>query len=289
MTAVVPHAGGEVAAETVRWRLDLAYDGAEFAGWAAQPGQRTVQGELEHWIAAVLRLPGPVRLVCAGRTDAGVHARGQVAHLDLPAAANQDAAATLLRRLARVLPGDLVVRAATLAPPGFDARFSAAWRRYAYRLWDRPIPPDPLRRHEVAVVRGPLDLTAMNDAARRLLGLHDFAAFCRRREGSTTVRTLLDLRATRLDGGALAGGVEVALRADAFCHSMVRALAGALVAVGSGRREPTWPAQLLAARVRDPGLQVLPAHGLVLTEVGYPPDAELETRARQARSVRTPV
>jgi len=267
--------------------LDLAYDGAGFAGWAAQRGLRTVQGDLEQWIPTVLRLPQPVSLVCAGRTDAGVHARGQVAHLDLPAAALDPPGATLLRRLARVLPGDLVVRAVTPAPPGFDARFSAEWRRYTYRLWDEPVPPDPLRRHEVAVVRSRLDLAAMNAAAPALLGLHDFAAFCRRREGATTVRTLLDLHGTRAGVGVLAGSVEFTVRADAFCHSMVRALMGALVAVGSGRRDPTWPAQVLAAGRRDPGVAVMPPHGLVLAEVGYPPEADLAERAARARSVRT--
>jgi tRNA pseudouridine38-40 synthase len=272
--------------ETVRWRLDIAYDGGGFAGWAAQPAQRTVQGELERRIAQVLRLDHPVALVCAGRTDAGVHARGQVAHTDLPFGAVDDGGAALLHRLARVLPGDLVVRAVTAAPAGFDARFSAVWRRYCYRLWDSPIPPDPLRRHEVVAVRRPLDLGRMNAAASQVLGLRNFAAFCRRREGATTVRTLLELAATRTSDGALTGSVELTVRADAFCHSMVRALAGGLVAVGSGRRDPGWLGEIAAAAVRDPALEVMPARGLVLVEVGYPADEELATRADRTRSVR---
>ncbi|HYP45913.1 MAG TPA: tRNA pseudouridine(38-40) synthase TruA [Propionibacteriaceae bacterium] len=268
-----------------RWRLDLAYDGTGFSGWAAQPGQRTVQGELERWIPQVLRLGHPVALVVAGRTDAGVHARGQVAHLDVPLQ-TRAALSRLPARLARVLPADLVVTSATEAPAGFDARFSALWRRYVYRLSDSDIPPDPLLRSHVARSRGRLDVAAMNTAGASLLGLRDFAAFCRRREGATTIRTLLELTARRADTGPLAGVVEVTVRADAFCHSMVRSLVGALVAVGAARRDPDWLAATAAAGVRSPDVEVMPALGLTLEEVRYPPAAELAARAQQARSTR---
>ena len=271
--------------EFVRWRLELSYDGTDFAGWAAQPDQRTVQGELETWIPRVLRLERSVSLVCAGRTDAGVHARGQVAHLDLGPGELADPE-LLVRRLGRVLSDDLVVRLVEPAPEGFDARFAAAWRRYVYRLWDGPAGVDPLLRRQVTRLRAPLDLDLLNSAAVELLGLRDFAAFCRRRDGATTIRTLLDCRADRVTSGPLAGVVEVTVRADAFCHSMVRALVGALTEVGLGRRHPDWLRAVAAGSERHPEVPVLPPHGLTLEEVGYPADAELGARAVEARSVR---
>ena len=270
---------------TRRWRLDVGYDGAGFAGWATQPDQRTVAGELGRWIGTVLRLDPPPDLVCAGRTDAGVHARGQVAHLDVPAdlEASPD---ELARRLARVLPPDLVVRSVTLAPTGFDARFAAVWRRYVYRLADDGGVRDPLVRGFVLAVPGTLDVDRLEAVAPDLLGLHDFAAFCRRREGATTIRTLLDLHVERVATGPLAGVVEVTVRADAFCHSMVRSLVGALVSVGLGRRDPAWLVGLLGVLARDSSVPVLPPTGLTLEEVGYPVDTELTARVTEARAVR---
>ncbi len=273
----------------MRIRIDLAYDGAGFHGWAAQPGLRTVQGELEASLATVLRV-APVSVTCAGRTDTGVHARGQVCHVDLEADALVAAAGrsgsppveALTRRLNGVLDADLRVRGISVAPDGFDARFSAVWRRYAYRL-DATGAPDPLTRGHVLAWRHPVDLDAMNTAAKPLMGEHDFAAFCKRREGATTVRTLLDLRWERE-----ASGVAVAtVRADAFCHHMVRSLMGCLLAVGEGRRPASWPGEVLRAGVRNAAVTVVPAHGLTLEEVGYPLDAELATRAAAARRVRT--
>lgn len=271
---------------TERWRLDIAYDGSGFSGWARQPGLRTVQGELESWVGRVLRLPDAPQLVCAGRTDTGVHARGQVAHVDLPSGSVLDDGGLLLRRLARVLPDDVVVRAVRPAPPGFDARFGAVWRRYVYRLVEAGTPLDPLHRSHVAAVRAELDLVAVSGAAPVLLGLRDFGAFCRRREGATTVRTLLELSARRVPSGPLAGVVELTVRADAFCHSMVRSLVGALVSVGSGQRDRSWLATLTAGAVRAPEVQVMPARGLTLEEVGYPPDDQLARRSQEARTVR---
>jgi tRNA pseudouridine38-40 synthase len=265
----------------VRWRLDIAYDGTGFSGWAAQPGRRTVQGELEEWLRKVLRLGSPVGLVCAGRTDAGVHARGQVAHLDLPEEAIGDHGRTLLRRLDRALPSDLVVRRVSTAPPGFDARFSAIWRRYVYRLSDASVPPDPLRRHDVTRIGEVIDVDAMNAGAAGFLGLRDFAAFCRQHEGASTIRTLLDLRAERRPEM-----IEITVRADAFCHSMVRSLVGALVAVGSGRRNLDWLAEVTELGERDSRVHVMPPHGLTLEEVGYPPDDQLAVRAGEARNRR---
>jgi tRNA pseudouridine38-40 synthase len=273
----------------VRLRLDLAYDGTDFHGWASQPGLRTVQGTLEGALARILRLDA-VPVTCAGRTDTGVHARGQVAHLDvdgpvLVASAGRSPAPpeeALLRRLNGVLPQDVRVRRCLRAPDGFDARFSATWRRYAYRVADAPELVDPLRRGHVLAWRRTLDLEAMNRAAEPLHGEHDFAAFCKKREGATTIRTLQEL-VWRRD----AEGVAVAtVRADAFCHNMVRALVGAMVAVGEGRHGPTWLADVLRARRRDPRVTVLHAHGLTLEEVGYPADDLLAGQALAARRVR---
>ena len=274
----------------MRLRLDLAYDGTDFHGWAAQPSLRTVQGELEKGLATVLRVDA-VPVTCAGRTDTGVHARGQVVHLDLgpgvlAAAAGRSAApavAALARRLNGVLPDDVRVHHATEVPDTFDARFSALWRRYAYRIADAPELVDPLVRTAVLAWPRSLDLDAMNAAADLLTGEHDFAAFCRRRQGATTIRTLLDLRWDRDDSGLAVATV----RADAFCHSMVRALVGCLVAVGEGRRTPGWAGDVLRAAERDPGVTVVRAHGLTLEEVAYPADADLAAQAEAARVVRT--
>ncbi len=266
----------------MRLRLDIAYDGTEFHGWAAQRGLRTVQEELEAWIPRVLRLSEPVSLTCAGRTDAGVHARGQVAHVDLPEVNDvPQTIAELGYRLRNVLPSDVVVRRVSLAPPGFDARFSAIWRRYVYRIADST--PDPLLRIHVTPLRTELDLQRLNAVAGKLRGLHDFAAFCKQREGATTIRNLLQLSARRTWGDV----AEITVKADAFCHSMVRSLVGALVAVSTGRREPDWLVGLLHARERAGDIRVMPPGGLTLEEVGYPRDRELAARAVEARARRT--
>ena len=271
-----------MTAEACRVRIDLSYDGGGFSGWARQPGQRTVQQVLEDALSQVLRADPPVQLTVAGRTDAGVHARGQVAHADLPLAAWLDAAPVILRRLARLLPPDVRVRRIGVAPDGFDARFSALSRRYSYRVCDDVTGPEPLRRHDTLWTRREIEIGPMNEAASLLLGEHDFAAFCRRRAGATTVRELLALSWTRSEATV----AEATVIADAFCHSMVRALMGALLKVGDGARPPSWPAQVLTARVRDPGVPVVPPHGLCLEEVRYPPPGQLAQRALATRRVR---
>ena len=243
----------------MRLRIDLAYDGTDFAGWATQPGQRTVQGDLEAALATILRLPSHPTVTCAGRTDAGVHARGQVAHVDLD-----------------THPG--VLEAVTEAHPDFEARFAATERRYVYRMTDHPAGPDPLARGMIVAHPRPLTVDLMNEAAEHLLGQHDFAAFCRKREGATTIRTLLALRTVR-------GGETIAttVRADAFCHSMVRSLMGCLVAVGERRFPPEFAAEVLSGRVRDGRVKVMEPHGLVLEEVVYPDDAGLSARVHESR------
>lgn len=239
-----------------------------------------MQGVLEDAVSRVLRLPG-VALTVAGRTDAGVHAVGQVTHADLPAPLWEAESGLLVRRLNGVLPPDVRVRAARAVPADFDARFAATWRRYEYRIVDDPARADPRQRGFVLTWPRRLDVTAMAAAADRLRGLHDFAAFCRRREGATTIRTLL-----RLDVVREPAGIAVTVEADAFCHSMVRSLVGALIAVGERRRGVEWPASLLGGSERSSDVHVAPAHGLTLLEVGYPPDDGLAARADQTRARR---
>ena len=274
----------------MRIRLDLSYDGTDFNGWATQPSLRTVQGSLEDALAMALRIP-MVRVVCAGRTDTGVHARAQVVHFDVDPAdvaasagrSKEPAPKALMRRLNGILDGDVRIRRAIVAEPGFDARFSALWRRYAYRLADRPDLIDPLTRHHVLAWERRLDVDAMNAGAAHLIGLKDFAAFCKRREGATTVRALLELDWTRTPAGVIEGRVV----ADAFCHTMVRSLVGCLLIVGERRRPPEWAAEILAGRSRDSSMTVVHARGLTLEEVGYPDAGELAAQAVRTRARRT--
>jgi len=270
----------------VRLRIDLGYDGTDFSGWALQRGQgtRTVQGVVEDALATVLRLDTRPRTTCSGRTDAGVHARGQVMHVDVAEAvlAGTDNA-ELLRRLNGLLPTDVRAHRLAPAPRGFDARFSPTSRIYRYRLWDDPAAVDPLRRHEVVLARSPVRVAAMNEAASALLGLRDFGAFCRRREGATTIRTLMRLSFSRTDDGLVVGTVE----ADAFCHSMVRSLVGALIHVGQERRDAQWLMAALTAGERTPTIHVAPAAGLTLERVVFPPDHEMTARADATRRARS--
>ncbi len=274
----------------VRLRLDIAYDGTEFAGWAVQAGQRTVAGVLDDALSTVFRMP--VQLRAAGRTDAGVHASGQVAHVDVPADALSNAYPRttregdseflpLVRRLARFLPADVRVLDIDRAAPGFDARFSALRRHYVYRLSTAPYGVEPQEARYVTAWPRPLDVEAMTAASRNLVGLHDFAAFCRQREGATTIRDL-----QRLDWSRDGDRVTAYVSADAFCWSMVRSLVGALLAVGEHRREPAWCAGLLTSTQRSSDFAAAPAQGLTLVGVDYPPDDQLEARTRVTRDLR---
>ncbi len=274
----------------MRLRIDLAYDGSGFHGWARQLELRTVQAEVEQALDTVLRSTG-TSLTVAGRTDTGVHARGQVVHLDVAPESVLEAAGrsheppmdALRRRLNGLLDPDVRILLVAEAAEGFDARFSAVWRRYVYRIADRPQLVDPLTRGFVLARQHPLDLDAMNEASRLLLGEHDFAAFCRKRAGATTIRTLLDLHWERDPAGLAIGTV----RADAFCHNMVRSLVGCLIVVGEHRRDAAWAAAVLTGRKRDQAITVARAHGLTLEEVGYPAEADLAARARESRAMRT--
>lgn len=305
--APAPQSPAPEADGAVRLRLDLAYDGAAFSGWARQPGLRTVQGALEDALATVFARTGPPPLLTvAGRTDAGVHASAQVAHLDLtgeqwasldrprrptrrPSADSVERTPLdgLVRRLNGLAgpSGDVVVHRTTVAPDGFDARFAPLWRRYEYRVADALAPHDPLRRGHTLWHQGELDATAMTGAALVLLGLHDFATFCKPREGATTIRTLQEFRWERDAEGVLVAH----LRADAFCHSMVRAMVGATIAVGEGRLTADDLDALRRAERRTSDVKVAPAKGLTLVGVGYPPDDELRARVERTRARRDAV
>jgi tRNA pseudouridine38-40 synthase len=275
----------------VRLRLDIAYDGTDFAGWATQAGQRTVAGLLDEAFSTVFRTS--VRLRAAGRTDTGVHATGQVAHADIPVDAlpnvyprsprpTQPEFLPLVRRLGRLLPADIRVRRIVRAPAGFDARFSALRRHYVYRISTADYGVEPLQARYVTDWPRPLDVCAMTTASQNLLGLNDFAAFCRHREGATTIRDLQRFDWTR-DGDLITAHVA----ADAFCWSMVRSLVGALLAVGEHRRSPDWCRELLASSHRSSDFAAAPARGLTLIGVDYPPDSELQARTLITRDLRT--
>lgn len=288
----------------VRLRLDLSYDGSGFSGWAKQPGLRTVQGVLEEALALLFRRESPApRLTVAGRTDVGVHAVGQVAHLDLTSAQARALASrargpvigdgslltvvpVLLRRRINGILGqysDVIIEHCTVAAEGFDARFSALWRRYEYRIADEAASRDPLLRHSTAWLSGELDGEAMDAAAHSLLGLHDFRSFCRPRVGATTIRMLLDFAWRRDERNVLVATV----RADAFCHSMVRALVGACVAAGERSEDTLDVVALRDAAERTNAFRVMPARGLSLIEVGYPDDSALAERAALTRARRS--
>ena len=266
---------------TTRLRLDIAYDGTDFSGWAVQRDLRTVQGEMQRVLSHLVH--GDVELTVAGRTDAGVHARGQVAHCDVPSLDSLTAS-----RINRALPDDIRVLRVSEVGPDFDARFSALWRRYSYTVCDDPRGPDPLERRYQLDVSRELDIDAMNEAASALVGEHDFTSFCKLKEHGSTVREILDLHWERnVDPKTGITTAVMHVTADAFCHSMVRSLAGALIPVGEGRRAIGYPREALEMKSREAGVTVMPAHPLVLEEVGYPPEGEWAVRQQRTRTLRT--
>ena len=317
--------GQEGKMSLVRLRMDLAYDGGGFHGWARQPGLRTVQGCIEHalsLITGVRRPHGGVphnhevwepRLVVAGRTDTGVHASHQVAHLDIPDGVLEscrghmeaDGVVALERRLRHLLPADIVLLGLRLAPRGFDARFSAMERTYLYRVSQGGQPGDPRMRGYVLDLEGSLDLQAMNEAARACIGLHDFGSFARPNPGGTTIRKVLaahwDLVPTvnlfgadpdRNAVGYLPAFMESGLTvfrivADAFAHNMVRSLVAACIQVGLGRRSVPWFVDKVARPLREGSTGPIDARGLTLEHVAYPPDDQLAERAQAIRARRT--
>ena len=280
---------------SIRLRLNLAYRGAPFHGWARQPGLLTVQGRLEEALSLITRQPA--QLTVAGRTDAGVHARGQVAHLDVPKEfwlslsrgreeSDQVRGERLRARLeglaGRGLSGALAVKQVRVVSSDFDARFSALSRTYRYLICDDPRAQDPCRL-EIARTSAPLEEATMQGAAQALCGEHDFLPFAKPREGATTVRTLHSFHVSR----PYPGIVQAMIRADAFCHSQVRFMMGALIEIGRGKYPSDWIGELLAAGVRDQRVPLADGRGLTLWEVAYPPEEEYALQAQKAKVVRT--
>jgi tRNA pseudouridine38-40 synthase len=252
----------------VRVRMTVAYDGSGFHGFAPQPGGiRTVGGVIAGALERVLRLPGPPALICAGRTDAGVHAWGQVAHVDLPAEGRAGPLdlGDLHRRLIKLLAPAVVVREIGVAPPGWDARRSARSRSYRYQVLNRRV-PDPFLHGRVWLVETPIDLPSMRLACDPLIGEHDFASFCRKDKDGSLVRRVLDAGWVDLGDGLLRFDVT----ATSFCQQMVRAIVGTLVDVGIGRRRAGEVAGILRAADRSAAGSVAPPNGLCLWEVCYP-------------------
>ena len=258
-----------------RLRIDIAYDGTRFSGWATQPGRRTMQDLVEEAIARISRTN--IESIVAGRTDAGVHATGQVIHVDVPDAMfDRELNYLDLRfKLNRILDEDIRINQITIAPPAFHARFSALRRYYEYRILDENKVIPPLARFNTESWYRPLDVDVMNQASALLLGTHDYAAFCKFREGATTIRTLETYSWRRDNQGVLIADVV----ADAFCYSMVRNLVGAIVCVADGRKDASWISTLLENKERVSDSLVFPARGLSLYKVDYPDDAELLERA----------
>ncbi len=255
----------------LRLRLDIAYDGTNFSGWAKQPDRRTCQEVIETTISKIARVQ--VETVVAGRTDAGVHATGQVIHVDVPENLDLE---DLTYRINRIMDEDLRITKISIAPPAFHARFSALRRSYTYKILDNNQVIPPLIRADIAPWYRTLDLNLLNEASALLLGSNDFAAFCKFREGSTTVRNLEKFSWIRDGAGLLIADVV----ADAFCYSMVRNLVGAVVCVADGRFQPDWVLQTLKNRERISDSLVFPARGLTLYKVEYPPDSELLERVK---------
>ena len=254
----------------LRLKIKLAYDGTNFSGWAKQPDRRTLQEEFEKAFATIVRQH--CESIVAGRTDAGVHATAQIIHIDVPEITDLS---DLEYRLNQLLDTDLRVLELEVAPEGFHARFSALRRHYQYQIVDANKAINPLDRYDRASWYRALDLTRLNEASALLLGEHDFAAFCKFREGATTIRTLETFSWERKADDLLVAQVV----ADAFCYSMVRNLVGSAVCVAEGRFEPSWIAEMLANRERISESMVFPAEGLTLVQVDYPDNAELITRA----------
>ena len=255
-----------------RLRIDLAYDGTNFSGWAIQPDRRTVQEVVETALSTVSQ--SPAQTIVAGRTDAGVHATGQVIHVDLPETLELE---DLAYKLNRILDEDVRINAIEIAPTAFHARFSALRRCYEYRILDENRVIQPLARLNTAPWYRPLDVDVMNRASALLLGTHNYAAFCKYREGATTIRTLETYQWRRDEEGCLVADVV----ADAFCYSMVRNLVGAIVCVADGRKDPEWISTLLEDKERVSDSLVFPARGLTLYKVDYPDAAELLERAKK--------
>lgn len=277
----------------MRLRFSVAYDGTHFHGWAAQPGLRTVQGELTDIVETIFQQQ--VEMIVAGRTDAGVHARAQVFQIDVDNSAPLDITGTampapqpqLVRRVNKMLASrginDIVIRHCELTFPQFNARFCAQSRTYSYLIGDSVDTWIPTRT-DIARIVAPLDVQKMNDAAQSFVGEHDFLAYAKPREGASTIREVLSYNVRR---DLTTGIIESTVVGDAFCHSQVRFMTGALIEIGRGRRDANWLRQGLDSGKRPVGLQLAAPEGLTLVGVDYPERPEdMEAQQRKAQRFR---
>lgn len=263
-----------------RFRIDLAYDGTDFSGWAIQPGLRTVEGDLVNALEVIFgKLENGLRV--AGRTDAGVHAIAQVLHVDLTPVQARRIKSGLPKRLNAMLPRDVRIHKVELAAEGFHARFSATSREYRYRINQSAIENPLIGRYQLWH-KYPLDASKMHDAGQHLLGLHDFASFCKRRAGSTTIREMKKLRVSEAKGE-----IVIDLEADAFCHNQVRSIVGALVAIGENTLSLKQLLAILDQKKRVGKFKVVGAEGLTLMKVNYPKDHLLAKQAEKTRNMRS--
>lgn len=271
----------------IRYRINLAYDGSAYFGWARQAGHKTVQQSLLDAMTLVFgESSNDFSMRVAGRTDAGVHAFSQVAHVDVTAAQIKRLGRTksIAFRLNSILDRDIRIHSFEIAPPGFHARFSATFRRYRFRIADGPVAKDALQARYTLWLAHELDLDLMRDGAKEFIGLHDFNSFCKARVGATTIRNMKSIKITR--NPELGGVIEIELIADAFCHNMVRAIVGGLIAVAQGSAEKSEITQVLKVAQKRAPFKVATPEGLTLVEIGYPADDKLEEQAAITRKKR---
>lgn len=271
----------------IRYRINLAYDGTAYCGWARQSGHKTVQQSLLDALTLVFgESTNDFSMRVAGRTDAGVHAYAQVAHIDVSAAQIKRLGRTksIAFRLNSILDRDIRIHSFEIAPPGFHARFSATFRRYRFRIADGPVAKDPLQGRYTLWLAHELDLDLMRDGAKEFIGLHDFNSFCKARAGATTIRRMKSIKITR--NPDLGGVIEIELIADAFCHNMVRAIVGGLIAVAQGSAQKSEITHVLKVAQKRAPFKVATPEGLTLVEIGYPADDKLEEQAAITRKKR---
>jgi len=270
-----------------RFKLEIAYDGTDFAGWAKQPKLRTVQGEIIRGLEKIFgKDKDDFGMRVAGRTDKGVHANSQIAHVDLSEKQLKRIGRghPVAERLNRIIDGDVRIISFEPAAPGFDARFSALFRRYRYSIADKSVTPNPMLSRFALTVPWALDVAPMNEAAKEFYGLKDFRAYCKEREGTTTIRVLREIVVKRRKAD---GVIEIEIEADAFCHNMVRSIVGALMAAGSGRATTEDIRKSLTGKRNDHAYKVQSPHGLSLIKIAYPPKSKLAEQAMLAKRVRT--
>jgi|DEB19_MinimDraft_2_1074335.scaffolds.fasta_scaffold03981_4 tRNA pseudouridine38-40 synthase len=271
----------------IRYRINLAYDGSAYYGWARQSGHKTVQQSLLDALTLVFgESTNDFSMRVAGRTDAGVHAFSQVAHIDVTAAQIKRLGRTksIAFRLNSILDRDIRIHSFEIAPPGFHARFSATFRRYRFRIADGPVAKDALQARYTLWLAHELDLDLMRDGAKEFIGLHDFNSFCKARVGATTIRNMKSIKISR--NPELGGVIEIELIADAFCHNMVRAIVGGLIAVAQGSAEKSEITHALKVAQKRAPFKVATPEGLTLVEIGYPADDKLEEQAAITRKKR---